>query len=60
MSMYDKIKELAALKRQAKTKEEKDAVKNAMFDLQNSNPDAYGMALERLIKETANRLEDSV
>ncbi|RHJ78092.1 DUF5053 domain-containing protein [Parabacteroides sp. AM08-6] len=56
--MYDKIKELAIRKRTAKTKEEKDAVKNAMFSLQNSDPIAYGEALERLIKETTNRLDE--
>ncbi len=56
--MYDKIKELATRKRMAKTKEEKEAVKNAMFELQNSDPEAYGEALERLIKETANRLDE--
>ena len=56
--MYSKIKELARQRRMAKTEEEIKAVNSAMKELENENPEAYGMALEQLIHETAKRVEE--
>lgn len=56
--MYQEIKELAARNRSAKTAEERAAVKKEMAALQASDPEAYGKALERLIKETSERVDE--
>lgn len=57
MTYYDKIKELAARNREAKTKEEKAVIAEEMMKLQNENPEEYQSALETLIKETSKEVE---
>lgn len=57
MTYYDKIKELAARNREAKTKEEKTVIAEEMMKLQNENPEEYQSALETLIKETSKEVE---
>lgn len=55
--MYEKIKHLAELNRNAKTQDEKDFVKAEMFKLQEQNPQEYESALKILIRETAKEVE---
>ncbi len=55
--MYNKIKQLAEQNRNAKTKEEKEAVRAEMYKLQEENPQEYESALKSLIKETAKEVE---
>ena len=57
MAYYDKIKELAARNREAKTREEKAIIAQEMIKLQNENPEEYQNALETLIKETSKEVE---
>ena len=55
--MYEKIKHLAELNRNAKTQDEKDFVKAEMFKLQEQNPQEYESALKILIRETTKEVE---
>lgn len=57
-TMYEKIKDLAAQNRVAKTKEEKERINNSMLQLQEENPEEYGKALEMLIRETSQHIEE--
>lgn len=56
--MYSRIKELAKQRRMATTKAEIEAVNQAMKELEKENPESYGKALEKLIRETAQKVED--
>ena len=56
--MYNKIKQLAEQNRNAKTQEEKEAVRAEMYKLQETNPQEYESALKSLIKETTKEVEE--
>lgn len=58
MIYYDKIKELAERNRNAKTAEEKAIIAQEMMKLQEENPEEYQTALEALIKETSQEVEN--
>lgn len=58
MIYYDKIKELAERNRNAKTAEEKAIIAQEMMKLQEENPEEYQAALEALIKETSQEVEN--
>lgn len=56
--MYQRIKELAAKQRSAKTAEEREYIKAEMLKLEKEDSQAYGEALERLIAETSQKVEE--
>lgn len=58
MTMYSKMKELAVQNRTATTKKQREEINRAMMELQAEDPVAYGEALERLITETSDRIEE--
>ena len=58
MTYTEKIKELAARNREAKTKEEKEAINKEMMELQAQSPEEYRDALESLIRETSDECEN--
>lgn len=56
--MLNEIKKLAELNRNAKTAEEKEAIRFEMKKLEKENPEEYKTSLETLIKATANAVEE--
>ncbi len=58
MMMQEKIKELAARRRAATTEEQRTEVAAEMDRLQQQDPEAYCRALENLIREAGEQVEE--